>query len=207
MRNLEHYLTLPYTVILKKDEEGDVIARVEELPGCIADGPTATEALLRIEEAKTLWIEDALEAGDPVPEPQFDDALPSGKWLQRVPRTLHRKLSELAARESVSLNQFVTSVLAEAAGWRLAAGSSKGLLAVQSLGSVGNVAVLVDAKIHYWDQASFGSKWSLFDLTAPEADVDVAFLAAVSSKIPNDFSRKLEVTSGKKAERDRKHLW
>ena len=44
--------------------------------------------------------------------------LPSGKWLQRVPRTLHRDLIRLAERERVSLNQLVTALLSEAVGAR-----------------------------------------------------------------------------------------
>jgi hypothetical protein len=72
--------------------------------------------LANLDEAKALWIQDCLENGDPVPPPAAADALPSGRWLQRVPRGLHRKVQALSKREGVSLNQFVTSVLAEAAG-------------------------------------------------------------------------------------------
>jgi antitoxin HicB len=39
-----------------------------------------------------------------------------GQWRQRAPRSLHEKLKIIAAREGVSLNAFVTSVLAEAVG-------------------------------------------------------------------------------------------
>ena len=118
MKDLSYYLNLPYTVILRPDEDGDVVARVEELPGCSAHGKSQREALESLEEAKELWITDCLESGDPIPEPLAEEALPSGKWLQRVPRTVHRKLIDLAKRERVSLNQFVTSVLSEAIGVR-----------------------------------------------------------------------------------------
>src|SRR4051794_15194515 len=111
MKSLDHYLALPYTTVLKRDGEGDFVARVDELPGCLADGRSAAEALSRLEEAKELWIEDALEANDTIPEPQSDEALPSGKWVQRVPRTLHKKLAETARKEGVSLNQLAMSVL------------------------------------------------------------------------------------------------
>ena len=47
---------------------------------------------------------------------ELPEDLPSGKWLQRVPRTLHLKLSALAKREGISLNQLVVSILAEAVG-------------------------------------------------------------------------------------------
>jgi predicted HicB family RNase H-like nuclease len=44
------------------------------------------------------------------------DEYSSGKFAVRMPRSLHRKLSEEARREGVSLNQFVTMALAETVG-------------------------------------------------------------------------------------------
>lgn len=118
MKNLQYYLELPYTMIMRRDEEGDFVVRIDELPGCAAHGNTPQEAFEVLEEAKQLWITDCLESGDPVPEPATEEALPSGKWVQRVSRTLHQKLVSLARREHVSLNQLVTSLLAEAVGTR-----------------------------------------------------------------------------------------
>jgi antitoxin HicB len=118
MKNLNYYLELPYTIVLRRDEEGDTIARVDELPGCTAHGATPQEALGVLKEVMAVWIEDAIEAGDPVPEPCVDEALPSGKWVQRVPRSLHAKATEQARREGVSLNQFVATILAETVGKR-----------------------------------------------------------------------------------------
>ena len=60
-----------------------------------------------------LWIESALNVGNPIPEPEDESRLPSGKWVQRVPRRLHRDLVNTAKRENVSLNQLVTSMLSE----------------------------------------------------------------------------------------------
>jgi antitoxin HicB len=115
-KNLDYYRSLPYGITLRKDEEGDWVARVEELPGCTAHGGSQTEALGKLEEVKTAWVEDAIESGDEIPEPKASEELPSGKWLQRVPRSLHKSLTEMAKTENVSLNQFVTSILAEAVG-------------------------------------------------------------------------------------------
>ena len=101
----------------KQDEEGDIPARVVELPGCLAHGETVAEALARLDETMHLWIEDSIERGDPIPQPLPDEeALPSGKWMQRVPRTLHAKITALARREGVSLNQMVSTILAQAVG-------------------------------------------------------------------------------------------
>jgi antitoxin HicB len=117
MKTADYYRDLPYRIVLKKDDEGEWVARVEELPGCTAHGTTKAEALENLEEVQSVWIEDAIAAGDAIPEPATEER-PSGKWLQRVPKSLHRKISELAKREEVSLNQLVTSILAEAVGRR-----------------------------------------------------------------------------------------
>ena len=117
-RKRDHLRTLPYGILLRRDEDGDWIARVAELPGCTAHGPTQAEALKNLDEVMEVWLEDALISGAAIPEPRGEERLPSGKWLQRVPRSLHKKLIELAGREQVSLNQLVTSVLSEAVGLR-----------------------------------------------------------------------------------------
>lgn len=121
MKDLNYYLRLPYTAVLRLDDEGDYVARVDELPGCSAHGKTPQEAFENLEEAKSLWLTDCIDSGDPIPEPVTEDSLPSGKWLQRVPRSLHLKLIKMAKREKVSLNQLVTSLLAEAVGLRRSA--------------------------------------------------------------------------------------
>lgn len=119
MKNLEYYLKLPYTIVVRQDDEGDFVARVEELRGCTAHGTSANEAIGSLEDVKRLWFEEAIAAEIRIPEPETDEnRLPSGRWVQRVPRSLHRKLVQHASKEGVSLNQFVVSVLAEAVGHR-----------------------------------------------------------------------------------------
>jgi len=114
----DHLRTLPYGILLRKDQDGDWVARVAELPGCTAHGTTQAEALKNLDEVMEVWLEDALISGAAIPEPRGEERLPSGKWLQRVPRSLHKKLIELAEHEQASLNQMVTSILAEAVGRR-----------------------------------------------------------------------------------------
>jgi antitoxin HicB len=116
IEDIRHYLELPYTVILKPDEDGDFVARIMELPGCSAHGSTQAEALVNLRESQQLWIQDAIESGDTVPVPEAEEDLPSGKWVQRCARTLHKKLSGRAKREEVSLNQLVATILAESMG-------------------------------------------------------------------------------------------
>lgn len=118
VKSVSHYLKLPYTIILRQDEDGDVVARIDELPGCTTHGKNPSDALDNLREVQELWISERIESGQPVPEPTPEEVLPSGKWVQRVPKSLHKKLSGLAKTEGVSLNQLVTSMLAEAVGMK-----------------------------------------------------------------------------------------
>lgn len=117
-KDLEYYLGLSYPVLLRKiydDEEEYYFAEVPELPGCMAHGSTPDEAIESIKESKRLWIEERLEQGYPVPEPRDIEEF-SGKFVQRLPKVLHRELTIQAKRNSVSLNQYVVSLLAKAVG-------------------------------------------------------------------------------------------
>ena len=67
MPDFEHY-----SVALRWDGE-DWIARNPELPGCIADGKTPTEALASLEISRKLWIESSLATGLEVPAPVFEE--------------------------------------------------------------------------------------------------------------------------------------
>jgi antitoxin HicB len=113
VKDISYYLSLPYTTILKRDEEGDVVARIEELPGCMSHGSDEAEAIVNLTSLKELWLKDALKNNDEIPEPQECESLPSGKWVQRVPKSLHFQLTRAARAEGVSLNQLVTSLLAQ----------------------------------------------------------------------------------------------
>ncbi|AII58084.1 pilus biosynthesis protein HicB [Dehalococcoides mccartyi CG1] len=116
-KNLDYYMELPYTVVIEPDEDNDggtyYVARALELSGCIGDGDTPEEALESLAIHKRMWLEDQLERGYKIPEPQQKF---SGKFNVRVGPELHRKLSQKASMDKMSLNQFVTEKLAEAVG-------------------------------------------------------------------------------------------
>jgi antitoxin HicB len=114
-KTVEHYLELPYTIELQHDPDEGWFARVKELRGCMSQGDTKAEALEMIEDALRAWLEVALETGLSIPEPGSEDAY-SGKFVVRVPRSLHRRLVEAASQEGVSLNQYINVVLARATG-------------------------------------------------------------------------------------------
>jgi predicted RNase H-like HicB family nuclease len=55
-------------VILIPDETGGYVVEVPSLPGCFSEGDTIDEALTNIKEAIELWIEEAIEEGEEIPE-------------------------------------------------------------------------------------------------------------------------------------------
>ena len=62
---------MKYEIILYWSEDDDAyIAEVPELAGCMADGPSAGEALRNVEIIAREWIETAREFGRPVPVPK-----------------------------------------------------------------------------------------------------------------------------------------
>jgi RNA polymerase sigma-B factor len=118
---LAHYLDLPYRVAVKSGPDGDDShwsAVVEELPGCSALGRTPEEAVERLRPAMRTWLAAALADGREIPVPAGQAARPrttsshSGRFLVRMPGPLHEQLATAAKRERLSLNRFVTKVLA-----------------------------------------------------------------------------------------------
>ena len=122
---VEEYTSLPYHLLLVRDGEDKAkpwTASVEELPGCTSHGKTSDESLDGIEASMAKWIGIALEEGREIPEPK-SAATHSGRLLLRMPKTLHADLTRASEREGVSLNQFITDVLASAIVWRGGANS------------------------------------------------------------------------------------
>jgi antitoxin HicB len=116
-KTLDYYMSLPYTIEVKHDPESEWawFARVVELPGCMTEAPTFEELGPMIEDAMRSWIEVGLEHGDPIPEPRNTKDY-SGNVRLRMPKSLHRDLVRMAEGESVSLNQLMVTILAQAAG-------------------------------------------------------------------------------------------
>ncbi len=66
---VERLARRPYCIVVERDEDGDWVARVPELPGLITGGTTLDEMYAMVEDAKRMWIASALADGAPVPEP------------------------------------------------------------------------------------------------------------------------------------------
>lgn len=113
--DLKEYLDRPYNIIIKsvQDESGHYyVARVLEFDGCIATGETREEAHKAIYEVFEGFIESMLEDGDAIPDPIGDEQY-SGNLRVRMPKSLHRNLSEAAKLEGVSLNQYLINKLSK----------------------------------------------------------------------------------------------
>lgn len=115
-------LTRGYAIELFEEGDGTWTALVPDLPGCVAAGDSPAEAVDEVGEAIDAWIASAREDGSAVPLPTRGDDQYSGRFVARVPKSLHRALAARASREGVSLNtlcvagltQVVTQGLAEA---------------------------------------------------------------------------------------------
>jgi predicted RNase H-like HicB family nuclease len=58
---------LRYRVIIEKDEDGVLVARVPDLPGCATEGRTRQELMKNVREAIQAYLEALKESGEPVP--------------------------------------------------------------------------------------------------------------------------------------------
>lgn len=105
-------------VKLSKEDGGGYLATIPELPGCMSDGETYEEALKNVQDAIEAWIDTAEHRGQKIPEPyiyrETDDY--SGKFIVRIPKELHKELSESAEEQGISLNQLVLYYLSKQAG-------------------------------------------------------------------------------------------
>ena len=108
MNKIEDYMDLPYNYIVQriKDESGEYFyAKILEFDGCQTTGETFDEAYENLKDAMKGWIETKLENGFDIPLPVGNEKF-SGKFIVRIPKSLHYKLSVEAEQEGVSLNQY-----------------------------------------------------------------------------------------------------
>ena len=158
MKNIEELMKMDYRISLRKDEDGDYIAAVDELPGCVADGRSPNKAVENVREAMKSWMTSRAEAGLEIPEPR-DASEYSGKLVIRMPRSLHKKLSALAACEGASLNQHIVSTLSEACGRAYVAEvqATEMLKAIYTnITRIANSRVPFAAPVHWTGQQAFG---------------------------------------------------
>ena len=115
-KDIEHHARelweRPYSRVVVREDNGAYSAKVLELPGCFAEGDTPAEVHENLEATALAWLQDELEKGESIPEPQPEHEY-SGRFLLRLPRSLHARAAHHAARENVSLNHFISTAVAE----------------------------------------------------------------------------------------------
>lgn len=115
MRDLSQY---PFEIRpLSEEDGGGFLISFTDFSECISDGETIEEAIENGMDALQETIAALESLNMPVPEPGSGGSY-SGKFIQRVPRSIHARLVVRAKQEGVSMNSLVTSILAESLGRR-----------------------------------------------------------------------------------------
>lgn len=115
MRDLSQY---PFEIRpLPEGEGGGFLISFTDFSECISDGETIAEAIENGMDALQETIAALESLNMPVPEPDSGGSY-SGKFIQRVPKSIHARLVMRAKQEGVSMNSLVTSILAESLGRR-----------------------------------------------------------------------------------------
>jgi antitoxin HicB len=119
---VDRLLALPYRLVVIGEPEEGYLAEAPELPGCFTAGDTPEDAMAMLRDAMAGWFETALRDGQRVPEPSTRwprgaaETRYSGKFVLRLPRSLHRQLADRAEAEGVSLNQLALTFIAQGLG-------------------------------------------------------------------------------------------
>ena len=104
----------PLSIFWSAEDKG-FIAEAPDLPGCSAWGKTEAEAAREAQDAIAAWLQAARAAKRTIPKASVAAPVSgySGKFLVRVPRSLHARLAREAEQQGVSLNQWAASKLAQ----------------------------------------------------------------------------------------------
>jgi antitoxin HicB len=108
---------------LTAEDGGGYLITFPDLPGCMSDGETEAEAVENGRDAFIAVVSALADMERDIPAPSFrpdDAAAPgaSGKFVARVPKSIHAKLTTRAKAEGVSLNTLVLTLIAEGLGRR-----------------------------------------------------------------------------------------
>ena len=112
---LKDYMKLPYTRMIQEINEEDkhyYYGKILELDGCQSTGETIEELYESLNEAMEGYIEIKLEQGYDIPLPIKENDF-SGKFVIRLPKSLHQRLALEAQKEDISLNQYALYKLAK----------------------------------------------------------------------------------------------
>lgn len=120
--SVDDYLTLDYAIetkVIPPEDGGGVMMCMPELgrDSCLGDGETFEEAYDNLKKVQRKLFKFALEKGYDIPLPEYHDISDySGRFVVRVPKELHMRLSTQAKINETSLNSWINYLLTKAAG-------------------------------------------------------------------------------------------
>lgn len=100
---------------LTAEEGGGFLISFPDFSECISDGESVEDALKNGREALKATIAALKAKGQPVPSAN-GGGVASGKFVARVPKTVHAQLATRAKAEGVSLNTLVLTFIAQGLG-------------------------------------------------------------------------------------------
>ena len=102
---------------LSSEEGGGYLIAFPDFAECISDGESVDEAIENGRDALKATIAALKSKKLPVPAPN-GGGVASGKFVARVPKTVHAQLATRARAEGVSLNALVLTFSAQGLGGR-----------------------------------------------------------------------------------------
>lgn len=115
-KDLDYYLNLTYPFTVREDiHDGGYIVEFPDLKYCVGTGDTIEEAINDAMFAKNEWIKASYEAGITIPEPLSNEEY-NGRITLRIPKSLHRMVVEIAKKEGISANQFLSHLISMGIG-------------------------------------------------------------------------------------------
>jgi antitoxin HicB len=100
---------------LSTDEGGGYLISFPDFAECISDGESVDEAITNGRDALKATIAALKAKKMAVPAPN-SGGVASGKFVARVPKTVHAQLATRARAEGVSLNALVLTFIAQGLG-------------------------------------------------------------------------------------------
>lgn len=106
---------------IRAEDGGGFLFTMPDFAGLMADGDSVEEAVAQGRESFHAVVSALVDMGRIVPHPaaRADDFVPasaSGRFVARVPKSLHAQLTTRAKTEGVSLNTLVLTFLAQGMG-------------------------------------------------------------------------------------------
>ena len=115
-KDINYYMSLSYKIEITpitKEDGGGFAASLPELGtyAFVGDGNTPEEAISSLRSLQEDLFTRYIDKGVVIPEPEKRSHDYSGRFVVRVPKSLHAELAHKAVTEDTSLNQYILHLL------------------------------------------------------------------------------------------------